>query len=47
MAAGSAPAQRTQTSKKLLVANGRSDGVMVIDTENLTATAEIPVGTLP
>jgi YVTN family beta-propeller protein len=33
--------------KKLLVANGRSDCVTVIDTDSLSAKTEIPVGSLP
>ncbi len=37
----------TPDGRKLYVANGRSNSVSVIDTEQLNVTTEIPVGELP
>jgi YVTN family beta-propeller protein len=37
----------TPDGKKLYVANGRSNSVTVIDTEQLTPSSEIKVGEMP
>jgi YVTN family beta-propeller protein len=37
----------TPDGKKLYVANGRSNSVTVIDTEQLTVSGEVKVGEMP